>query len=343
MRAFRPITEPAASPSPSAPEPVRQGADRLDAVESRLAWILGSPRTGSTWLLRMLVHPFTLSRSPTGMRAERRASAARPPGIVPVNESHLPIHLTPMKLLYERPEATTDPSQMITNTERLGDAAYFFNEIYADTWRPLVRKLALARFDAQASRAVAEHGLDPDAAIVVKEPNGSHGAQLLMSLLPGAKLVFLMRDGRDVVDSQLALRLGGVRGMKPRDRFDRQRTKWLRRNAGLWVSRMNAVGAAYEDHPPELRMRLRYEELLAEPRARLAELFEFLGVERTEEEIDAAVEEQSFAAIPAHQKGVGRGKRAAQPGLWRENLRPKEQAIVNEVMGEKLVELGYEV
>jgi len=31
------------------------------SFESRLAWILGAPRTGSTWLLRMVIHPWILA------------------------------------------------------------------------------------------------------------------------------------------------------------------------------------------------------------------------------------------------------------------------------------------
>ena len=34
----------------------------LDAFESRLVWIFGSTRSGSTWLLRLLCHPLTLER-----------------------------------------------------------------------------------------------------------------------------------------------------------------------------------------------------------------------------------------------------------------------------------------
>src|SRR5438552_5888431 len=40
------------------------------AFESRLVWIMGAPRTGSTWLLRLLVHPWILARgTASGLRA----------------------------------------------------------------------------------------------------------------------------------------------------------------------------------------------------------------------------------------------------------------------------------
>ena len=38
--------------------------------------------------------------------------------------------------------------------------------------------------------------------VVVKEP-GSHAADTIMDLFPDSTLIFLLRDGRDVVDSWL--------------------------------------------------------------------------------------------------------------------------------------------
>jgi hypothetical protein len=34
--------------------------------------------------------------------------------------------------------------------------------------------------------------------------------------------------------------------------------------------------------------------------------------------------------------------RAATPGLWRENMSPAEQEAVEQVLGDKLRELGYQ-
>lgn len=43
----------------------------------------------------------------------------------------------------------------------------------------------------------------------------------------------------------------------------------------------------------------------------------------------------------SEQKGHGRFVRAATPGLWRKNLSAEEQALVHDILGEKLLELGY--
>ena len=47
--------------------------------------------------------------------------------------------------------------------------------------------------------------------------------------------------------------------------------------------------------------------------------------------------------IRAKAKGPTKALRAATPGLWRENLSDEEQLAVNEIMGETLERLGYEV
>ena len=42
---------------------------------------------------------------------------------------------------------------------------------------------------------------DPE--FVIKDPNASHAAHAMAQLLPRARLIYLVRDGRDVVDSHV--------------------------------------------------------------------------------------------------------------------------------------------
>ena len=68
-----------------------------------------------------------------------------------------------------------------------------------------------------------------------------------------------------------------------------------------------------------------------------------LGPQRTDEELEAAVAALAFEAYPARAKGPTKPLRAATPGLWRENMSAREHAVMEETMGSKLVELGYEL
>jgi len=318
--------------------------------ESRLVWILGSPRTGSTWLLRLLIHPWgldrvNLGRANIGFRGGGSLRRQKGPAVVPIDESFFPRHLTPfVPITHADEDSPRDTHDFLFNTERAGHLHYCFSDAYADVWRPELRRLILVRFRAQAERARRKLGIE-DPLVIIKEPNGSHGAELLMSLLPGARMIFLSRDGRDVLDSQLALRTtfrARKRGMR-RIREERQRLTFVRTQARLWVNNMTAVQKAFAAHPADLRMAVRYEDLRADTFAVLRPLVDWLGTGRTDAELRTAIDELAFEAMPRISKGPGKSRRAATPGLWRENLTPDEQRLANELMGDKLAELGYEV
>ena len=69
---------------------------------------------------------------------------------------------------------------------------YFFAKNHKPNWLPILRKLLLARTFSQTNTLSMK--------IIVKEPNGSGGANILLECLPKSQLIFLLRDGRDVVD-----------------------------------------------------------------------------------------------------------------------------------------------
>ena len=148
--------------------------------ETRLAWIFGSSRSGSTWLLRML--------SDLG-------------GVVPVDDPHLGHHLGVWRPIPLAWAACEDPPPLRTLLEaKANEPGYFFAERHRAAWEGPLRDLIVARFEAQAAEAGVA---DPaEAAFVVKEP-GSHVATFLAELFPSSKVIFLLRDGRDVVDSWL--------------------------------------------------------------------------------------------------------------------------------------------
>ena len=90
----------------------------------------------------------------------------------------------------------------------------------------------------------------PDPLVVVKEP-GSHVADQLVSLFPGSRLVFLLRDGRDVVDSWLAAYRAGSwaldEGAFPVT--DGGREALVRWQSAVWAFRTDVVQRAYERPP----------------------------------------------------------------------------------------------
>jgi hypothetical protein len=212
-------------------------------------------------------------------------------------------------------------------------------------WRPLLRKLVLARLAAQVERA--EHDADVnDPAVIVKEPNGSYGAEFMMSVLPRARLIFLVRDGRDVIDSLIdGMSRGGwldQRYMRKMDTAE-DRLAFANSEARAWLERTTAVERAFEAHSPELRWKLRYEDLRENTAEMLRPLVDWLGLDWSDAELEAAVAENAFEAIPGRRKGSGTPLRAATPGLWREHMSDDERQAMERIIGPKLAELGYEV
>jgi len=290
----------------------------VDTSEDRLVWIFGSSRSGSTWLLRML---------------------SSLDGVVPVDDPHLGHHLgvwRPISLAW----ATAEHAPDLTTLDRVkhDKDSYFFSDRYRDAWEPALRRLIVDRFDAQ----VADSTIVGDPLVVIKEP-GSHVADQLLSLFPTSRFVFLLRDGRDVVDSWLAAYRAGSwaldEGAFPVT--DVGRESLVRWQSAVWAFRTEVVQRAYEAHPPDRRVLVRYEDLVADPGHELARICACLPVAAAADTLAAVAADHAYAAVPAVDKGQSKQIRSARPGGWRDNLTSGEHDVMHEVMGPKLAELGY--
>jgi hypothetical protein len=317
-----------------------------EELESNLVWIWGSPRTGSTWLLEMLCHPLEAKRSeplgfswPDGFRDPVPALA--------VDEFLISSHLAPYQGGVIDIFDTPYPATLNGLFQRR--ASYAFSEEFADVWRPEARRLTLVRLHAVIERA-RKAGLDVTPglpAIVIKEVNGSHAADLVMSLFPRSRMIFMLRDGRDILDSLLdanspsgwLTRTGlGKGGFESAE----ERLEWVRDSCRTWAAKMNVCTRAYEEHDPALRRRIRYEDLLADTPGILGDLAGWAGLPHDEARIRQIVDRHSFAEVPDQRKGPGKRRRAATPGQWRESLTSEERELAQEIMGARLAELGYE-
>jgi hypothetical protein len=223
-------------------------------------------------------------------------------------------------------------------------SAYLLSPRYEDAWRPPLRDLILGRLWAQTAE-MAERSRIAAPVVVIKEPTGSESADLLLRVLPGARLLVLHRDGRDVMDSELAALAPGTWAtplIGGRELGSEERLDWIRRWAALWLLRMEGLQRAYDERPHEQRMMIRYEDLLDDTPASVRALYDWLGLEISDAELDAVVARNDFASIPAELTGPKHFARAATPGLWRKNLSAAEQELLHELIGSKLRELGYE-
>jgi hypothetical protein len=266
--------------------------------------------------------------------------------VVPINEPYLAQHLEPLVPLQSDPGDLSKPALMTLNQTRESDPNYFFCDQFEAAWRPQLRRLVLARFAAQVARFEDDHGAT-GLPVVIKEPNGSYGAELTMSLLPGSRMIFLLRDGRDVIDSFIdAMSPGGWLAAEPYMRTlasAEDRLRFARTEARSWLERTFAVQRAFDTHDPARRYRLRYEDLRADPEGTLGELLEWLGDRRDKAELRASIAANAFEAVPADRRGPGKPYRSATPGLWRERLSAPEREAIEAIIGPALRELGYGV
>jgi hypothetical protein len=291
--------------------------------DRRVVWMFGSPRSGSTWLLYLL---------------------AEHPAIVPINEPLIGSYLGPF--MSDLPGISARSLELENFTLRRihqEKRPQFFAEEFADVWVPGLGRLMRERFSAHMERYPPAGGAER-ALAAVKEPNGSQSADLLMRAMPGSRLLFLLRDGRDVVDSELAANAAGSwigrefpgsQGIGPD-----QRVEFVTQSAMKWLWRTQVVQDAYRDHRGP-KLMVRYEDLRADPLPQVRGIFDWLELDVDDGQLAEFVERHEFERVPEEKRGPDQFHRAASPGQWRENLGPEEQQAIEETIGPKLRELGY--
>jgi hypothetical protein len=106
---------------------------------------------------------------------------------------------------------------------------------------------------------------------------------------------------------------------------------------------MNACARAYDAHDPALRIKVRYEDLLAETARRLGELAGWLGLPAGAKRVEKIAARNAFETVAEGARGPGQIRRSAEPGAWRAGLTPEEQRVAHETMAQSLTALGYEI
>lgn len=285
---------PSLAPSPRQDEPDKQLVEGVQARKvnaKNIIWILGSPRTGSTWLSRIL---------------------GDLTGHLVWNEPFFGVVLA---------------RNHIVNREYLKHKNFILGEPHKEVWIKSMRRLFLDVCENKFPDINHKHYL------IVKEPNGSLSAPLIMEAFPESKLVFLIRDGRDVVASVLdATRKGGWDKYGSEVATQQSDEEFVEQLARNYLAHVSAVGEAYANHPDGLKATIRYEELRTRPFESIQDVYRALHIDLNEAELKKAIEKYSWDNVPAEKKGEGKFFRKAKPGSWREDLTEQQARIVERVL-----------
>ena len=181
--------------------------------------------------------------------------------------------------------------------------------------------------------------------LVVKEPNGSIGAPLIMEALPESRMIFLIRDPRDIVSSMLdGARQGGWmyerkenENWKRRAAANNNPDNFVRNRSRKYLEHAGSAKKAYDAHKGP-KVLVRYEELRSDTLGTMKRIYSTLGIEVDQAQLEQVVNKHSWENIPEDQKGQGKFYRKATPGGWREDLTPEQAQIIEKVTAPLLKE-----
>jgi hypothetical protein len=201
--------------------------------------------------------------------------------------------------------------------------------------------------------------------------SGPEHVKEIATIYPEAKVVHIIRDGRDQAISLMhhlwnkAADRGGVYELEPaelakRAAFYEDRDAFLGSGEGLFTEeRLRSAIASWREnvsgairHGPELLgenyTEVGYEDLLDRPLEEAGRLFAFLGAKTGEKVVQRCVESASFEALSGRERGTEdytldwRKHRKGVAGDWKNVFTERDKEIFKEEAGELLVELGYE-
>lgn len=200
-----------------------------------------------------------------------------------------------------------------------------------------------------------------------KSPNSlldGEAVHLMVKVYPDARLVFIVRDGRDAalshrfqafIDnpqslSKEDLRIRQAFTDQPELFLHGQRSlfteKGLRQAAQGWMHNVIETDRAARELLPGQYHALRYEDLLHDPHAEMQRLWAFLGVDPRQpglaEALDAELQQNPDADWQQQKAGeIATALRKGKTGSWQEVFTANDQQLFTEIAGETLAAWGY--
>ncbi len=187
----------------------------------------------------------------------------------------------------------------------------------------------------------------------------------MAAIYPDAKLIYIVRDGRDVLVSERFRNFveeskfltGEDRRIITELRRDQsaftsgQRSlftaSFIRRLAAGWAEDVTQVEAVARRLFPESFLALRYEDLLQSPQNETSKVWRFLGAKEMADSLEKSIRDE-MASNPDEEWQSRRNEDIAsflpkgQMGNWRNLFTPADKALFKQIAGEPLIRWGYE-
>jgi len=317
----------------SAPRPASSSTE-----EAPIFFLIGRSKSGTSWLMRLLnFHPEILCRG-EGMFFDKDSPRSL------------------LRALSRSEEVQTwlarSPWTRQTPDEGLKSMLGTFVS------RAMMQRLEGARGRVGTKRIVGD-----------KSPfKSANTVKDIGTFCPGAKVVHIIRDGRDVAVSSAhhrwnnATDVGGHRNLTPdqvakREAYRSDPSAFLATGESIFAeghvaeiarSWKESVGGTVENAASlgENYYELRYEDLLAEPIAEVRRLLGFLGADSGEKVAKECVEAASFEQLSG---GRAQGEedsssfyRKGIAGDWKNHFSEEDKRVFKEEAGKLLIRLGYE-
>lgn len=159
---------------------------------------------------------------------------------------------------------------------------------------------------------------------VDQTPSNMKYAATLFSIFPRAKMIHLVRDGRAVVSSIMAL---GWFGSVDRATY-------------YWLEKLSHGLAAESLYGPERILRVRYEDLVSSPEETLRSLCKFMEIEYQPRMVNGDGLDLPVFAQRTHAL-VGQSPIKSRINAWETELTTREVEIFENIAGDMLTFLGY--
>lgn len=274
-----------------------------------LFFVCGAPKSGTTWLQRILdAHPEVCCSGEGHFISRFSVPVAK---VVNAYNSGLGVEA---RLVYEgRP---------------------YYGEIDQAEFDEVVRGFILTRLRRRAGVETRWIG--------DKTPTYTRHLTQLHRLFPAAKIIHIVRDPRDVAVSRMAFsrRAGASEAWTPGTEQYRQTVEGALQT---WTEAVTAVDAFAREHP-DLVCELHYRDLHADPIGETDRLFQFLGAPASRILIEQIAAATSFEALSGRRPGeedIDSFLRKGVPDDWRTQLDPTSAQLIADRCGDLMREKRF--